>query len=120
MRDELAVALEERKVDLTHGCVTRAAVLAAADEEILDHRAGSQEVQPGEEQLGVCRNALEDGVRQLQPPFQVVSRERRLVCLQQRDEIADQQRGVHGVRVARDRENVRMVDRLARLPGPVT
>ena len=89
------------------------------EEHLLNHGARTENIQPRDKQLRVCRHALDDRVSQFQPLNIHASGARILVGLQQRDQIAYDQRRVHGVRVAGDGKNFRIVSRAICLSGAI-
>ena len=65
------IAVEDVTMRLHPSACIEPSVRAALNEQVLDHRAGRQQIQAGEQQLGIRRDALEDRVRKMQPVFRV-------------------------------------------------
>jgi hypothetical protein len=91
----------------THRRVSDASVRAALNEQVLDHRAGREQIQARDNNSGSADT-----------PWRIASARvsracpsARAVGLEQRNQIAHQQRRVHGIRVARDGEHLGIVRR---------
>src|SRR6185503_15847010 len=80
------------------------------EKQILDHRVGTQEIETREKQFGIGGHALKNGVRQFEPLRLHRALARTAVSVEQRDQIANQQSPVESVRIAREREVLRVVD----------
>ncbi len=78
-----------------HRGVARSPFAVPVKKEIFNHGARRKEIQACYEQLRIGRHSLEDGVREIQPRLGVRRRASRLIGVQERDQIADQEGGVH-------------------------
>ena len=116
----IAISSDQRDLPFAWSRVPRAVCGRRVDEHVLDHRGGSEQIEPRHQQLGIGGQPLQDHVCETLTHVAVFLSQRRFVAFEQRHEIANEQRNVHGVGVAGHGEHFGIVERTARLGCAIT
>src|SRR5262245_22810592 len=83
-------------------------------------RVCTEQIETCEKQLRIDGESLEDRIGEVQAYFDVIARARRLIGLEQRNKIANEQRGVHRVRVAREGKHLEVVKGALAVPDAIS
>ena len=104
----------------SHGRIDNLPIEIGRNEEMLDHAVSTQQLDAIQKQLWIRRNALANGVRQLEPLLAVVTAPGVFIRLEQRHQILNQQGEIKGIGVAGVQDQARLISRRSRLHGVVT